>query len=87
MRQTFKGCKYKIVSLILNTEIFNYKTDIAIVLRELNNYKIDIKIKSKSASHMLCYNIECYNIEIGGPVFNRIELTLYHKGIQQLLYS
>ena len=28
-----------------------------------------------------------YNIGIGHPVFDRIELNLYHKWIQQLLYS
>ena len=29
----------------------------------------------------------CYNIVTGCPVFCRIELTVYHKWIQQLLYS
>ena len=29
----------------------------------------------------------CYNVEIGRPVFDRIELTLYHRWIPQLLHA
>ena len=37
--------------------------------------------------HIFLWMPPCYNIGIDHPVFDRIELTLYHKWIQQLLYS
>ena len=37
--------------------------------------------------HIFHWLPSCYNIERSCPVFDRIELTLYRKWIQQLLYS